>query len=238
MTRRAGRADDAPVPVGTPLWGIGRYEGPDGPVTWEISHDEIGRDLGAAPAALARLGVGAGGRVLHCSLLSEAGHFFPLVIGTMLAGAQVSQADATRGDATRVAMFLRMLHYDAVLGVNAAILDGLDELGVAYAEAFSDVGAVCARPDAIARLAVEGIDAHGFALCGPAVAIAAAPGAPALVHDTAEWELGSVDGRITVTNLRARATEFRGTATAVRGSVVDHGVVLDLEGNVCAPNDR
>jgi hypothetical protein len=213
-----------------PLWGVGSYEGPDGPVTWEISHDEIGRDLGAAPAVLARLGVGAGGRVLHCSLLSEAGHFFPLVIGTMFAGAQVSQADATRGDATRVAMFLRLLDYDAVLGVNAAILDGLDDLGVSYADAFARAGAVCARPDAIARLRAAGIDANAFVLCGPAVAIGAAPGAPALVHDPAEWELGSLDGHVTVTNLRPRATEFRATATAVRGSVVHGGVVLDLEG--------
>lgn len=213
------------------LWGVGRYEGPDGPVNWEISHDEIHRDLGAAPAALARLGVGAGGRVLHCSLLSEAGHFFPLVIGTMLAGAQVSQADATRGDATRVAMFLRLLDYDAVLGVNAAILDGLDELGVDYAGAFAGVGAVCARPDAIARLVDAGIAAHLFALCGPAVAIAAGADAPALVYDPSEWELGSRDGHITVTNLRPRATEFRATATAVRGSVVGGGVVVDLEGS-------
>jgi hypothetical protein len=115
----------------TQLWAVGRYDGVEGPVTWEISQDEINRDLGSAPRALATLGVGAGGRVMHCSLLSEAGHFFPLVIGTMLVGAQVSQADSTSGDATRVAMFLRLLAYDAVLGVNAAILDGLDELGIA-----------------------------------------------------------------------------------------------------------
>jgi hypothetical protein len=212
-----------------PLWGVGCFVGPAGLGTWEISHDEIHRDLGAAPAVLARLGVGAGGRVLHCSLLSEAGHFFPLVIGTMLAGAQVSQADATRADATRVAMFLRLLEYDAVLGVNAAILDGLDELGVAYSDALAAVRVVGARPDAIPRLAAAGIAAHAFVLCGPAVAIAAAPGAPAFVHDPGEWELAAHDGRITVTNLRPRATEFAATVTAVRGTVVDGGVVLDLD---------
>jgi len=215
-----------------PLWGVGRYDGPDGPVTWEISHDEVHRDLGAAPATLARLGVTAGGRVLHCSLLSEAGQFFPLVIGTMFAGAQVSQADATRADATRVAMFLRLLEYDAVLGVNGAILDGLDELGVAYADAFASARVVCARPDAIARLSRAGVAACPFVLCGPAVAVASAPDAAAFVHDTEEWELG-VDGagRVTVTNLRPRATEFRAAPTAVRGSVVDGGIVLDLEGS-------
>ena len=220
----------APAPPAA-LWGVGRYDGPDGPVTWEISHDEVHRDLGAAPPTLARLGVRAGGRVLHCSLLSEAGHFFPLVIGTMFTGAQVSQADATRADATRVAMFLRLLDYDAVLGVNAAILDGLDELGLAYVETFARARVVCARANALARLAAAGVAANPFVLCGPAVAVASAPGAPAFVHDTGEWELGSHAGRITVTNLRPRATELRAAPTAVRGSVVDGGIVLDLEGS-------
>ena len=211
-----------------PLWAVGRYDGSDGPVTWEISHEEINRDLANAPRALGALGVGAGGRVLHCSLLSEAGHFFPLVIGTMLVGAQVSQADATSGDATRVAMFLRLLEYDAVLGVNGAILDGLDALGVGYGDAFAGVRAVCARPNAITRLRAAGIEPHAFVLCGPAVAIAPAPGAPAVV-DSEEWELGTGAGHVTVTNLRPRATEFCATATAVRGTVAGGAIVLDLD---------
>jgi hypothetical protein len=214
-----------------PLWAVGLYDGADGPRTWEISHDEIHRDVARAAGVLEALGVAAGGRVLHCSLLSEAGQFFPLLIGTMLSGAQVSCADATEGDAVRVAMFLRLLDYDAVLGVNAAVLDGLDELGLAYSDVFSGVRAVCARPDAIGRLATDGIAAHAFVLCGPAVAVAPTPGAPAVVADPGEWELGVRHGRVTVTNLRPRATEFRSTATAVRGAVVDGGVVPQFEGS-------
>jgi hypothetical protein len=224
-------ATDAPAESVRPLWAIGRYEGPDGPVTWEISHEEIERDLASAPRALAALGVAAGGRVLHCSLLSEAGQFFPLVIGTMLAGAQVSCADATSGDASRVAMFLRLLDYDAVLGVNGATLDGLDELGIAYPDAFARARVVAARPDALTRLAAAGIAAHLFVLCGPAVAIAPAPDAPAVVADPGEWELGLSRGRVVVTNLRPRATAFAATATAVRGAVVDGGVVPESEGS-------
>ena len=223
-------AANASVDTVRPLWAIGRYEGPDGPVTWEISHEEIERDLASAPRALAALGVATGGRVLHCSLLSEAGQFFPLVIGTMLVGAQVSQADATSGDASRVAMFLRLLDYDAVLGVNGAILDGLDDLGIAYTDAFARARVVGARPDALTRLAAAGIAAHSFVLCGPAVAIAPAPEAPAVV-DRDEWELGRSHGHITVTNLRPRATGFEATATAVRGAVVDGGVVPESEGS-------
>jgi hypothetical protein len=226
-----GTGAEAAIDRTQPLWAVGCYDGPDGAVTWEISHEEMQRDLGNGPAALAALGIGAGGRVLHCSLLSEAGQFFPLVIGTMLVGAQVSQADATSGDASRVAMFLRLLDYDAVLGVNAAILDGLDATGIAYPDAFARARIVCARPDALARLAAAGIAAHPFVLCGPAVAIASAPDAPAIVANAGEWELDSDNGRITVTNLRPRATEFRATATAVLGTVVDGGVVLNPEGS-------
>jgi hypothetical protein len=222
---------NAPADTARPLWAVGRYDGPDGPVTWEISHEEIERDLGSATRALTALGVGPGGRVLHCSMLSEAGQFFPLVIGTMLAGAQVSCADATRGDASRVEMFLRLLDYDVVIGVNAAVLDGLDDLGIPYTHAFARARVVCARPDALTRLAAVGIDAHAFVLCGPAVAIAPAPGAPAIVADPGEWELASADGHITVSNLRPRATDFRATATAVRGAVVDGGVVPEPEGS-------
>jgi hypothetical protein len=224
-------AANAPVDTARPHWAIGRYDGPDGAVTWEISHEEIGRDLASAPRALTAVGVEAGGRVLHCSLLSEAGQFFPLVIGTMLVGAQVSCADSTRGDASRVAMFLRLLDYDAVLGVNGAILDGLDDLGIAYTDAFARARVVGARPDALTRLAAAGIATHAFVLCGPAVAIAPAPGAPAVVVDPDEWELGQNNGRITVTNLRPRATEFTATPTAVRGTVVDGGVVPESEGS-------
>lgn len=224
-------ATEARPGASRPLWAIGCYNGPDGPVTWEISHEEIERDLASAPRALAALGVGAGGRVLHCSLLSEAGQFFPLVIGTMLVGAQVSQADAKSGDAARVAMFLRLLDYDVVLGINAAILDGLDELDVSYAETFARARIVCARPDALARLHVAGIAAHAFVLCGPAVAIAPAAGEPAVVADPTEWELSSQAGRISVTNQRPRATDFRDTATAARGTVVNGGVIPELEGS-------
>ncbi|MDQ1532391.1 MAG: hypothetical protein QOF28_152, partial [Actinomycetota bacterium] len=76
-----------------------------------------------------------------------------------------------------------------------------------------------------------GIAAHAFVLCGPAVALAPAPGAPAVVVDPDEWELGQNNGRITVTNLRPRATEVTATATAARGTVVDGGVVPESEGS-------
>lgn len=210
------------------LWGVGSYDDGTRRVPWEIDHDEIQRDMGAGAKALAALGVGAGDRVLFCSMLSESGQFWPLVVGSMLSDAQLSCADANEGDAVRVAMFTRLMQYRAVLGVTDGILDGLDALGYAYTDVFAGVDVLGARPGAYERLEAAGLTPQWFVLCGPAVAIARAPGEPA--HANAdEWELASDAGRIIVTALRDRATKFDRTPTGVRGEVVDGGVTPQKE---------
>ncbi len=197
------------------LWGVGRYEGPDGLVTWEISHEEIQRDLAAAMRRLPELGIGAGQRVLFCSMLSEAGQFWPWILAAMLGGTQLSCADASEGEARRVATFCDLLEYDAVIGVNGPLLDGLEALGRDPEEVFADVGLVAARPDAQQRLPA----ARAMALVGPAVAIAPDDGAPAAV-DADEWGVDHDGDRALVTALKDRATVFVRTPTAVRGRIV------------------
>ena len=207
-----------------PLWGIGSYEDGTTRVPWEISHAEIQRDMGSAARTLATLGITAGTRVLFCSMLSEAGQFWPLTVGAMLSGAQLSCADANEGDALRVAMFTRLVEYRAVLGVTGAILDGLDALDHPYADVFGGVEIVGARPDTYQRLVGAGLRPHHFVCCGPAVAVATAPGAPA-GFDTSEWQLETdPDDRVRVSNLQPRATAFVRAYTAVYGEVADGGL--------------
>jgi hypothetical protein len=203
-----------------PLWGIAQYDDGARRVPWPVSHGEIERAMGGAVSTLGRLGVGQGSRVLWCTVLSEAAHFWPLFIATMLGGGQFSLADATQADARRVAMFLRRLPYHAIMGVNEAVLDGLDDLGRPYTEVFGEVAMIGARPGAYERLVEVGLTPHWFVLCGPTVAIAAEPGGPALV-DAGEWGLDEEDGRILVTSRRPRATTFTRTSTAIRGRLVD-----------------
>lgn len=207
-----------------PLWGVGQYDDGVHRVAWPITHDEIQRDMGSAARITGEFGLGAGDRVLFCSMLSEAGQFWPLVVATMLSGAQLSCADATAGEAVRVAMFLRLMEYRAIFGVNEAILDGLDDLGPTYADTFRGVEILGARPGAYERLVAAGLTPHRFALAGPVVAIGRAPGSPALA-DGSEWELGVDAGHVTVTNLRPRATQFAGARTGLRGHLVDGGIV-------------
>jgi hypothetical protein len=207
----------------TALWGVGCYDAPHGRVGWPIGHDEIGRDMGHASARLQALGIAAGDRVLFCSLLSEAGQFWPFIVGTMLAGAQLSCADATAGDAARVAVLLRHMPFRAVVGVDDELLDGCDERGLAYDELFAGVEVLAARPGAYERLAAAGLAPYRFALCGPAVALATGPGEPASVVAD-EWQLDAgTDGTVLVTNLAPRATTFDRTAVAARGALTDDG---------------
>ena len=203
-----------------PLWAIAAYDDGSGRVPWPVSHTEIERTMGGACSTLAGLGVRAGARALCCSVLSESAHFWPLMIGTMINGGVFSLADATVGDALRVAMFARSLQLHAVFGVNEAILDGLDDLGIAYADLFTGIDVVGAHPGAYERLVAAGLMPHWFVLCGPAVAIATEPGGPARVDPT-EWTLASDGDRILVSNLQPRAQEFVRAPTGIRGRLVD-----------------
>ena len=206
------------------LWGVGCYDDEHGRrAPWRISPDEINRDIGSATKVLQGLDV-AGTGVLWCSMLANAGQFWPYICGTVLSGGRLSCADATKGEAVRVAMFLRLMPYDAVFGVTNAILDGLDELHAPYAEVFENVRIVGAYADAHERLHHAGVRASHFALCGPAVALAPEPGAPARVAAD-EWELSADGDRICVTARNERAQKFERTPIGVRGEIVDGGVV-------------
>jgi hypothetical protein len=210
------------------LWGVGQWIDELGErVAWEVGSDEINRAIGSAPARLAMLGVERGERVLFTSMLSEAAQFWPLVVGCMLAGAQLSCADATSGEALRVQMFTRLLSYRAAIGISGAVLDGLDDLDADYAAVFGEVPVIVARPEAYERLVGAGLTPHAMALVGPALAIASEPRGPLWV-DEHEWRLDAdADGMVLVTNLRPTATRFERTRTALRGEVIDgHGLFL------------
>ncbi len=209
------------------LWGIGCYEDARGVRRpWRISHAEIGSDIDAATAVITDLGL-AGSRVLWCSMLSQAGQFWPYVCGTVMAGARLSCADATAGDAARVAMFLRLMDYQAVFGVTRALLDGLAGLCRDPADVFAGVRLVGAHPDAYRTLTRAGLEPVPVALCGPVLVVGREPGGPAYAVG-ADWELSAQDDHICVTSRGDRAQPFACTPTAVRGTIVDGGVVPSL----------
>ncbi len=208
---------------GETAWGIGCYQDGARVVPWFISHNEMNRDIGVASRILTERGL-AGKRVLWCSMLSRAGQFWPYLCGTVMVGAKLSCADATVGEAARVAMFLGLMRYDAVFGVTSQILDGLDELGRGYDEVFARVGLIAAHLGAYRRLRALGMEPVHFEVCGPALAIGREPDGPAFVA-IEEWRLSVERGRVHVTSLQPRAQEFRCTPTGVRGRLVDGGII-------------
>jgi hypothetical protein len=200
------------------VWGIARFLVGAEPVEWVVSQAEIRRDAQSAGAVLARLGFAGGDRMLVVSMLSEAPHFWPFSLAALMAGGQISYADASPFDAYRSAMFLRTLRYRVVLAVTEGVLDGLDQGGHDVAALLAGVPVVVARGAAAGRLAALGLPAHRMELLGPAVAIAPAAGAPPEV-DPELWSLDAVDGQIAVTSLTERAQPFVRQPTGVAGRV-------------------
>ncbi len=207
------------------LWGVGQFRVGAESVGWELSQAEIMRDAQSATAVLADIGLRPGARVLVTSLLSEASHVWPLTLGVLMSGAQLSSADATPFDGYRTAMFLRTLRYDMALGVSDAVIDGLEQLGLDIGAAFADVAVIVARGQAYDRLEDAGLRPSRIILLGPATAIARAPGAPAEV-DPELWGLDTVDGEIVVTSLTERRQPFVRQPTGVAGAVDGSRVVL------------
>lgn len=218
-----------------PLWGVSRFLVGDQAVTWELSQAEIQADVAAARRFLQALGVRAGDRVLFLAKLPEAPYFWPLELALLAQGGQLSSADATPFDAYRSAMFLRTLSFRAVIGIDAAVLDGLEAQGADPVALLSPVPSVLARPDAVARLEAAGLRPLRMCFLGPALALEAWPGAGPAV-DPELWELASEGGEVLVTSRIARAMRFERQRTGVRAAIERAGGRCVLRGAISAAN--
>jgi hypothetical protein len=216
----AARSGAAPREIPPPpVWGVTRFLVGERPVAWTIGRDEMQAEIGAAAGTWPQLGVGRGDRILFVSMLSECPYVWPLMIGALLTGAQMSPADATASDAPRVSMFCRNLELTAVVGVGSATLDGLEEAGRDPVGTFAGVPILLARPGAYERLRAGGLRPHRFVLLGPCLAMAREAGGPALV-DAARWTVETApDGELLVSASTPRLQRFDRQATGVRGEV-------------------
>ena len=206
----------APAPV---LWGIGSYAVDDELVTFPVADADLQRDMRTASKNLATLGVERGSRALVTSMLAEAAQYWPVQIGLLMAGTQMSCADASRFDAFRTRMFLRGPSYDTAIGISGAVLDGLADLEQPLGELFSVVPVVAARAEAVERLRADGIPARLWLHVGPTIAVECTPGAGAHVDDD-EWAVASDGGEIRITARNPRAAMIDGARTGVRAEVL------------------
>ncbi len=206
--------EDAPA-----VWGVGRVV-VDGLITpWPVAQADIDDEAESLAPRLLTLGLEAGGLVLIVSLLSEAIHVVPLEKAAGKVGALYSSADATPFDAFRVASLVRQLEAQVVLGVSAAVLDGLEDAESVFAGLRN---VVTSDEDAHGRLTAAGLAPRRWVKLGPTSAIEAADG---LHYDDTRWQVEAdpESGELLITNVFPRLTPCDRFRTGVRGAVLEPG---------------
>jgi hypothetical protein len=204
-------------------WGVGRVVVGDEIVPWAVSEADIDDETQVAAVFLRDLGLRADELVLIVSYLSQAIHVAPFERAAGVVGALYSSADASRFDAFRTASLVRQLEPSVVIGIDAAVLDGFDDLDLDPAEALATVRAVVASGTAAqARLAEAGVAAGVWLRLGALNAVAG-PGETELRYDPTRWEVDEADGELLVSNLAARLTPSDRFRTGLRGHVTTPG---------------
>lgn len=198
-----------------PAIAVGRYFQGTRQVFLPFSSPELERGRVATMRRLASFHFRTGRNVLVTSLLDEGAQFLPVERAAMQYGLVVCSADASPFDAGRVESALRRFEMEAVIGVSAAVLDGLNMLGHDPGHVFRGP-VVWARPDAYAVLkAIDGLDVRLWMEVGPAVAMECSAGRGAHICGL-EWHTRIDDGEVVLTSRLRRATEFHDLRTGIR----------------------
>lgn len=163
-----------------------------------------------------------GEQVLLLSLFDESVQFTPLQRAINEFGLVRLAADASAFDAPRTESILRRFDIAAVIGLNAAVLDGLQAAGHDIRTLFANRW-VWARPDAFDRLRdVPGIRLRRWIEAGPAVAMECAMGDGAHI-DRLEWQASVMDDELVLASRLWRSLDFDGYRTGLRVRLLPGG---------------
>jgi hypothetical protein len=216
----AKRYEDPPE-----VWGVSRVVVDGDVMPWPVAQRDIEDEAASLAPRLAALGLEPGGLVLVVAMLSQAMHAVPFEQAAGNLGALYSSADATPFDAFRVAVLVRQLEPQVVVGITRSVLDGLVDAGRDPADALGSVRAVVAADDdAHARLRAAGLTPRRSVQLGPTTAIEGLD-ADGPVYDAARWDVDVDGGELVISNLVPRLTPARRLRTGVRGRVVGDGRV-------------
>lgn len=201
------------------LWGIARYSAADGaPVLLPLSEADVEADTLAAVTRLRAFGIGTDDAILVVSLMQDAAQMAPFQYAVRRLGGTVCLADASPFDAYRTAAIVSQWHPRLVIGLDAGVVSGLEQLGHDVAELLGSVPAVLALPSAWPRLTELGVPYRRLFPLGPAVAAECPDGAGAHV-DAAVWQVRADDGEILLSSAAPRAHTVTDLATGTRGEV-------------------
>jgi hypothetical protein len=191
--------------VSAPLWGISEVLTLDGPQSFAMSFEDFEADVASANDILESVGAGRGDSILALSTFAESGVYTPVFAAAWRRRVIVSCAEATAPDAYRVALLMRVLpRLRAVVGVNGAVLDGLEAARNDVGDVFTGAAIIGARPAAWGRLTDAGVPARLLVQLGPALAIECAERVGAHVSPT--WHVeADAHGLLRVEPVVARA---------------------------------
>ena len=193
---------------------IGRYHVGEEATFLPMSIRELTRAGEFAGWVIDSLGLTPGRAVLLVCQFEEAAQFVPLEEALSERGLVLANAEASIYDGGRAASVLRRFDVAAVIGLNAALLDSMVEIG-ADIEALLAGKVVWARPCAYDRLAAtSGFTLLRYLEVGPALALECASAAGAHI-DAREWTVADRDGEVRVTGRLLRALPLTDAATGV-----------------------
>lgn len=187
-------------------------------VVYPISYTDVDDDTAAARRSLEALGLRSGDTILLVSTIEETAHFWPMQAAIIEMGLFGLCADSTVADAARVEMLCRRFPVEAIIGVNAAVVEGLGASSFDVKQVLGQARVLAWRPDAQEALAGTGIEGHRWVALGPTSAIDCS--ARRLHVDTDTWEVTSPDGELLVTPRRPRALGSGPFSTGVSGHLV------------------
>ena len=206
----------------SPIYGIGTYDVDGSRADFEIGWDELERDTDWAQSLLVQAGIKKGDLVLFSTPNHEGPWICPIVRSLRRIGASYATSETYGWDSRRFAMYLRRLPVKAIIGIGAETVRALAASEGSVSSLMAGVGVVWARPDAVAPLRSQQIEAATYVPLGPALGLGL-PGERGARVNGGEWTMSGIGGRIHVSNRRPRASDFDAADTGIFGEVAERG---------------
>ena len=199
-------------------WAIGRAFLAEGEIACPYSWADIESDVAWGARMEDLIGAARGDFLFFSYLYSQSAQSWPWMKAGFDRGAKMATGMPTQWDAYRLEMYLRLFKVKLVFGVSTGVLDGLEGAGHDIGAQFRKAGRVLALPGAWERLNAADVDAWKVRWIGPILAVDPCDGEGAH-FDHGTWSFVSDQGRLLLSNKRARMTPFVRADTGVHGAV-------------------
>lgn len=199
---------------------VGRYTNADGQlIPLPYSSIETERARRAISKVLSTFHFRTGSNIMLTAQFHEGAQLTPVERAVMSYGMVAVSADSSPYDAKRVESIARRFKLAGVVGINADVLSGLEQMGHKPEDIFANM-IVWARNDAYDQLnAIASLQVFRLIEVGPTIAMECASGAGAHI-DRFEWHVETINDDIVITNRLDRCEAFNQYRTGLKGRVI------------------